>query len=203
MGGKTSGEGPRRIVYVLDISLSMETRMRNAERELRAALGELQNGESFGIVTFYGKTKVFNPRLVPATPQSVAGANSWLDRQRLNSGTNLEKALKAALSIPGVNVVVLITDGAPTYGVGSSKDEATPAEIAANFDRLAQRVRELNRFGARIDTVGLVGKNPDGSDDSFEATRLLQTIARESGGQSKLVSSGQNTENASETAPQN
>lgn len=181
----------------------METRIGHAERELRQALSGLQTGEAFGIVTFYGKTKVFNPRLVPATPQSIAQANRWLDRQRLNSGTNLERALQAALSIKGVNVVVVITDGVPTYGAGSSKNEnATPAEIAQNFARLAQRVRELNRFGARIDTVGLVGKNPDGSDDSFEASRLLQQIARDNGGQSKLVSSGQSLENSGQSNAQ-
>ena len=38
--------------------------------------------------------------------------------------------------------------------------------------------------------MGLVGKNPDGSDDSFEAARLLKQLARESGGASRLVSLG-------------
>jgi outer membrane biosynthesis protein TonB len=203
--GPKAGEGPRRIVYVLDISNSMETRIGHAERELRKALSGLQAAESFSIVTFWRKKDEFSKRLVPATTQNIAKANRWLDKQRLSGGTNLERALTTALSIKGVNVVVVITDGVPNYGIGApeeSKTPPTPQEVAANFDKLARRVRQLNVSGARIDTVGLVGKNPDGSDDSFEATRLLQQIARENGGESKLVSSGESLDGSPQSSPQ-
>ena len=36
--------------------------------------------------------------------------------------------------------------------------------------------------------MGLVGKNPDGSNDSFEAAKLLKQLARDSGSASRLVS---------------
>ncbi|MGI8765952.1 MAG: hypothetical protein ACR2KM_05505, partial [Gemmatimonadaceae bacterium] len=116
----------------------------------------------------------FGKQLLPATPANVAQANRFLDKLKLGDGTNVEGALVRALSMRGVNVVVLITDGVPNYG-------------EQDFDKLAVRVRALNTQKARIFTVGLVGKNPDGSDDSFLATRLLENIAAQNGGEFKLV----------------
>ena len=83
--------------------------------------------------------------------------------------------MERVLSMQDVNVVVVITDGVPTLG---EKD----------FAELARRINELNTSHARIYTIGLVGKNPDGSDNSFEAASLLRQIARDSGGSFRLVS---------------
>ena len=168
--GKGGGSGPRHIVYVLDVSWSMEPRIDRAENELRAALKTLQPNESFGIVALYKKTRVLEKQLLPATPANIAQANRFLNKLILGDGTNVEGAMMRALSMRGVNVVVLITDGVPNYG-------------EADFDNLARRVRALNTQKARIFTVGLVGKNPDGSDDSFLATRLLENIALQNNGE--------------------
>ena len=82
-----------------------------------------------------------------------------------------------ALTRPGVNEVVLLTDGVPTDG-------------ETDFKALAREIRQLNSGHARISAVGMVGKNPDGTDDSFEAAQLLQQIARDSGGVAKMVTVG-------------
>jgi hypothetical protein len=175
--GTGSGEGPRHIVYLLDISESMTSRLDRAKSELRAALNGLDPSESFDIILFYGDSDAFDDGLVPADKEQIAQASSFLDGISLKPGTNLEDGLRRALSMPGVNVVVVLTDGVPTVG-------------QTNFKKLAKDVRRLNVNRARIYTVGLVGKNPDGTDDSFEATRLLQQISADSGGESKLVSLG-------------
>jgi hypothetical protein len=73
-----------------------------------------------------------------------------------------------------VNVVCVITDGVPTYG-------------ERNFTKLARRIRQINVTNARIFTIGLVGENPDGSDQSFEATGLLREIAQQNNGEFRLV----------------
>ena len=83
-----------------------------------------------------------------------------------------------ALSMPDVNEVILLTDGVP-HGEGET-----------DFTKLARLIREHNRSHARISTVGLVGKNPDGTDDSFAAAQLLEEIARDSGGAAKVVPLG-------------
>ncbi|WP_123580611.1 VWA domain-containing protein [Abditibacterium utsteinense] len=173
--GGGAGEGPRHIVYVLDISRSMEPRIERARRELSDALAGLQPQESFNIVAFYGRFQLFKQKLLDVNPQNIAQAGAFLDSLRLDNGTNLERAMEKALGTRGVNVVVVITDGVPTYG-------------EQDFDKLARRVRQLNKSKARIFTVGLVGKDPEGIDQTFEATRLLQQIAKESGGEFRLAS---------------
>ena len=185
--GGVAGEGPRRIVYILDISYSMEPRFERAKRELRDALSGLQEGESFNIIAVYGNVLPFEPRLVDVTPRNIAKGRAFIDSLRLSRYTNLERAFERAFAAPGVNVVVLITDGVPTYGLGApdfseSDNPAIKTDISANFGELARRVRQLNRADARIYTVGLTGKNPNRADDSFEAAGLLQRIATESGG---------------------
>jgi Mg-chelatase subunit ChlD len=163
---------------VLDISLSMEFRIARAERELRQALAGLQVQESFGIVAFYGRTRQFRRNLVPATSQNVTAAGRFLDGLKLDNGTNLERGLTTALRMRDVNVIVVITDGVPTYG-------------EQNFEKLATKIRLQNKTGARIYTIGLVGKNRDGSDDTFEATRLLKQIAAENGGEFRVIAFGE------------
>jgi len=170
--------GVRHVVYVLDVSLSMETRMGRARDELANAITALTSDESFDIECFGEVTHRFSNHLVPADPKDISDALRFLMVQPLMEGTNLGDAMRKALSIDGVNEIVVITDGVPTVG-------------ETNFGRLARMVQKLNQdVNARIDTVGLVGKNPDGTDDSFQASQLLNEIARDSGGASKLVTVG-------------
>ena len=161
----------------------MEPRFERAKQELRDALSGLQAGESFNIIAFYGNVRPFEPRLVEATPRNIDKGRAFIDSLRLGRYTNLERAFEKAFAAPDVNVVVVITDGVPTYGLGSpdfSDDDlkGNDPDIRANFGELAQRVRQLNRSRARIFTVGLTDKQHD----KFEAAGLLQRIAAESGG---------------------
>lgn len=177
-GQAGGGEGPRHIVYVLDVSPSMKTRIDRARQELRNALATLQGGESFDIIAFGGATKAFSDQLVPADTQDIQNGNRFLDSLDYIPGTDLQDALYAALAVKGVNVVVLITDGVPTVG-------------ETDFDKIARHIRKHNGPRARIYTIGLVGKNPDGTDQSFEAGQLLQQLAHDSGGDSRLVPLGE------------
>jgi len=171
--GITTGIGPRHIIYVLDISLSMVTRLKRARQEVRDALATLQPEESFNIIAFSNDITVFRNALVPVTPANIQQANAFLDGLKFEKSTNLEKALRKALAQPDVNLVVVITDGVPTQG-------------QTNWKKLSQLVRSINRNKARIFTIGVVGLHPQGTDRSFEVVRLLQQIARDSRGEFKL-----------------
>jgi hypothetical protein len=179
--GVGNGGGPvagiRHIVYLLDCSPSMTSRINKACQELRDALNTLQPEETFDIICFSGSDTLYKPELTAATPYALQQANYFLSTISLNPGTNLERVMNHALSIPGVNVVYLITDGVPTQG-------------EQDFSRLAEKIDLANINHAKIFTVGLVGVNPDGSNDSFAASKLLTTIADQSGGQSKIVPCG-------------
>ena len=175
--GLAGDGGPRHVVYVLDISGSMTSRIKRADSEIRKTLDGLRPDETFDIIAFNDNVHPFDTELAPATPGMVQRASDFLDTLYVNNGTNLEDAMTAALSIPNVNEVVLLTDGVPTQG-------------EQDFGKLARLIRRRNQTHARISTVGMVGKNPDGTDDTFEATHLLQQIAADSGGACEIVPLG-------------
>jgi len=175
--GLAGDGGPRHIVYVLDISGSMTSRIDRADAEIRKALAGLRPDESFDIIAFNNEVHQFDPSLTPATPDMVHQASVFLSTLQVNDGTNLEGAMTAALQMPDVNEVVLLTDGVPTVG-------------EQDFGKLARLIRRRNRSHARISAVGMVGKNPDGSDNSFDAANLLKQIAADSGGACEIVPLG-------------
>jgi len=181
VGKGMAGDGaPRHIVYVLDISGSMTSRIDRAVSELTHALNGLQLGETFNIIAFSDRIQPYDSNMAPATPATIKQAISFLSMLQVDGGTNLEDAMTRALSLSNVNEVVVLTDGVPTTG-------------ETNFKKLARLIRERNINHARISTVGMVGKNPDGTDDSFEAAHLLRQIADDSGGAAKLVTLGVST----------
>lgn len=177
-GLKSSGK-VRHIVYVLDVSGSMTSRIDRADDELRGALRGLRPGETFNIVAFNGGSGMFDPDMAEATPWMVQRASAFLDSLRVGGGTNLGSAVARALMLRDVNEVVVLTDGVPTAG-------------ETDFERLAQVIRRFNVRHARISTVGMVGRVPGSAakDYSFEAAGLLREIADDSGGASKLVTVG-------------
>ena len=178
--GLAGNGGPRHVVYVLDISGSMTSRIDRAEDELRRALSGLEPQETFNIVVFSDHVRSFDTGMAPATTALKQRADFFLTTLQVGGDTNLDAAMKRALSLPDINDVVLLTDGVP-HGAGEN-----------NFKKLARLIRERNKNHARISTVGLVGRNPDGTDDSFEAAALLRQIAQDSGGASELVTLGIN-----------
>ena len=178
IGQGMAGDGaPRHVVYVLDISGSMTSRIGRAEEELRRALNGLGSEETFNIVVFSDDVATFTSGMARATPDRVRQASDYLSTLHIEGGTDLEDAMTTALSLPDVNEVVVLTDGVPTVG-------------ETDFPTLARLIRRRNRTHARISAVGMVGKNPDGTDDSFEAAKLLEQIARDSGGTAKVVTLG-------------
>lgn len=175
--GLAGDGGPRHIVYVLDISGSMVSRIKRADQEIRKAMAGLRPDETFDVIAFNNEVYTFDSELAPATPSAVKRASEFLDTLIVNQGTNTQAGMTAALSISDVNEVILLTDGVPTQGI-------------TNYDSLASYIQHRNKSHIRISCVGMVGKDPDGTDSSFEATALLQRIAHDGGGACKIVSLG-------------
>lgn len=178
--GLAGDGGPRHIVYVLDISGSMVSRIVRADAEIRKALAGLRPDESFDIIAFNEQVYPFDLGLEPATPRMVHQASVFLDTLQVNAGTYTEAGMTAALIIPGVNEIVLLTDGVPGMGIDDP-------------DKLADYIRRRNKNHARISCVGMVGTDQDGIDRTFEGTHLLERIAHESGGACEIVKLGYKT----------
>lgn len=167
--GTGGGGGPRHVVYVLDVSLSMATRIARARQELRTALTHLSKEDAFDIIAFAEDAQPFDSELISVSAPTIAQADYFLSTLPLRAGTNLEDALTRALAVPNVNMVVVITDGVPTVG-------------ETDWKKLARKIRARNPANVRINAIGLVGRGARGDDHTFEATMLLNDIVEPTGG---------------------
>ncbi|HEX8719262.1 MAG TPA: VIT domain-containing protein, partial [Pyrinomonadaceae bacterium] len=107
---------PKELVFVLDTSGSMSGfPIEKAKETMRLALGGLNPQDTFNLITFAGDTAVLFPRPVPATRANLSKAMKFLEGQGGGGGTEMMKAIRAALadsdSQEHVRVVCFMTDG--------------------------------------------------------------------------------------------
>jgi Ca-activated chloride channel family protein len=107
---------PRELVFVLDTSGSMSGfPIEKAKETMRLALADLNPRDTFNLITFSGDTRILFPKPVPATADNMRLAQSVLAGSYGNGGTEMMKAIKAALdpsdSQDHVRVVCFMTDG--------------------------------------------------------------------------------------------
>ncbi len=110
---------PREVVYVIDSSGSMGgASIRQAQAALDLALARLEPRDTFNVIDFDSGTRRLFPESVPATPDNVAAARSWVAGLEADGGTEMLGALEAALdgqappAQAGLRQVVFVTDGA-------------------------------------------------------------------------------------------
>ncbi len=107
---------PKELVFVLDTSGSMSGfPIEKAKETMNLALSTLNPHDTFNLITFAGDTAILFSEPVPATPQNLQKAKKFLASQEGNGGTEMMKAIKAALdpsdSQQHVRVACFLTDG--------------------------------------------------------------------------------------------
>ncbi|HYG82457.1 MAG TPA: TonB family protein, partial [Pyrinomonadaceae bacterium] len=107
---------PKELVFVLDTSGSMSgPPIEKAKEVIRLALGGLNPQDTFNLITFSGDTHVLFPEPVPATRENLARARRFLETREGAGGTEMMKAIRAALdpsdSQGHVRIVCFMTDG--------------------------------------------------------------------------------------------
>lgn len=141
----------RATLFVLDASASMAHggKFRKAKEELARALRALPKGTVFNVHVFSdtGKRLLYDARrpLLPATPANVEAAITALAKQRVAARpTDLGRAFEKALATPGIDTLVLLSDGMQTADGGRSGAS------------LLFRVEQLNRRSRVVlHTVGI------------------------------------------------
>jgi Ca-activated chloride channel family protein len=160
---------PKDVVYVLDVSGSMEgEKLAQAKQALRHGIELLRESDRFNVVAFSSDWTALRSGLGRATERAKQAANGWIDNLQASGSTGLEAALSHALRMgerERLFLVVLLTDGLPTVGIKQ------PAAIL-------ERVKEANRARARVFTFG-VGYDLD--------VKLLDRIASVTGGERDYV----------------
>lgn len=107
---------PKELVFVLDTSGSMSGfPIEKAKETMALALGSLYPQDTFNLITFAGDTYVLFPQPVPATKANLAAAQEFLASRKGGGGTEMMKAIRAALepsdSQKHVRIVCFMTDG--------------------------------------------------------------------------------------------
>jgi Ca-activated chloride channel homolog len=116
---------PRDLTFVLDVSGSMSGRkIAQAESAGRQILETLSPRDRFRMIDFSSDVRTFRDQWSVATRQNIDAAERYLGELEANGGTNIDAALKAALTPPvereadttRLSLVIFVTDGQPTVG---------------------------------------------------------------------------------------
>ena len=107
---------PKELVFVLDTSGSMSGfPLDKAKETMRLAIDGLNTRDTFNLITFAGDTHILFPEPAPATSSNVRKAQSFLESRRGGGGTEMMKAIRAALdptdSQEHLRIVCFMTDG--------------------------------------------------------------------------------------------
>jgi Ca-activated chloride channel family protein len=107
---------PKELVFVLDTSGSMSGfPIEKAKETMDLALTHMNPGDTFNLITFSGDTHILFPGPLPATAANIALAREFLASRRGSGGTEMMKAIRAALDPSDrqdhIRVVVFMTDG--------------------------------------------------------------------------------------------
>ncbi len=107
---------PKELIFVLDTSGSMSGfPIEKAKEAMKYALDGLYPRDTFNLITFSGDTRILFPKPVPATPENLRKAQEFLASRSGGGGTEMMKAIRAALapsdSADHVRVVCFMTDG--------------------------------------------------------------------------------------------
>jgi Ca-activated chloride channel family protein len=107
---------PKEIVFVLDTSGSMGGfPIEKAREAMNLTLNGLNPNDTFNVITFAGETRILFEDPVPATKENLAAARKLLDKVSSSGGTEMMKAVKAALEPSDakdhVRIVCFMTDG--------------------------------------------------------------------------------------------
>jgi Ca-activated chloride channel family protein len=124
---------PKELVFVLDTSGSMSGfPIEKAKETMRLALDGLNPRDTFNLITFSGDTRILFPQPVAATPENIRTARQFLDSRYGSGGTEMMKAIRAALAPSDdqghVRVVCFMTDGE----VGNDLDIIAEVQKHAN-----------------------------------------------------------------------
>ncbi len=107
---------PKELVFVLDTSGSMSGfPIEKAKETMQLALDNLYPHDTFNLITFAGDTRILFSDPVLATPENLKKAKKFLSEQEGIGGTEMMKAIKAALepsdSQHHLRIVCFMTDG--------------------------------------------------------------------------------------------
>ena len=173
---------PKELVFVLDTSGSMSGfPIEKAKETMKLALDNLYPSDTFNLITFSGDTHILFPQPVHATRANLRRAQAFLQSRSGEGGTEMMKAIKAALEPSNrqshVRIVCFMTDGQ----VGSDMEIISEVQKHQNARVFAFGIGEsVNRF--LLDKMAEAGRGDveyvSLSDDGSAAARRFHERVR-------------------------
>jgi Ca-activated chloride channel family protein len=150
--GAAAAAKPRHLTFVVDVSSSMaeKGKIEQAKSALVQSIGGLNDGDWFNVVQFSTGVEALWDKARPFTAETRREAIAFVEGLRPRGGTNIDAALKTALSEPSKeglpHVVLFLTDGRPTMGAVATD------EILASVRKAAEGARtRIFVFGVGVD----------------------------------------------------
>ena len=173
---------PREMVFLLDCSGSMGgVPLQASKRFVRQALTDMRPTDRFRIVRFSGSASELSAEALPATPDNVAAALTYLDTLRGSGGTAMTEGIRAALTPPipegYIRMVVFLTDGfigneADVIGLlEAEREDARLFAFGVGTSVNRWLIEELARVGRGVARI----VQPDG-DAASHATALAERL---------------------------
>jgi Ca-activated chloride channel family protein len=109
----------RALVVLFDNSLSMQwDKLERTFAATEAALRRLRPADSFNLLIFNSAVNQWAPQPRAATPENIEQALTFIRNSRISGGTDLQKALTAALAQTATSetYLMLVSDGGATEG---------------------------------------------------------------------------------------
>ena len=113
---------PKDVTFVIDASSSIPQHKLNVTvKGVRDAMRQLKPDDRFNVIVFRDTPQPFQPAVVPATPENLAAAETFVRNLESRGETDVYKALQPVVQqqpregTPGV--VVVVSDGRPTAGL--------------------------------------------------------------------------------------
>ena len=116
---RSRSAAPRTLIVLFDNSLSMQwDKLERSFAACETALRRLRPGDSFNLLLFNSEVNLFAPQPRPATPDNIEQALAFIRNSRIRGGTDLQRALTAALGQTTTSepYLMLISDGGATEG---------------------------------------------------------------------------------------
>lgn len=162
---------PKELVFVLDTSGSMSgVPIEKAKETMKLALDNLYPQDMFNLITFSGDTRVLFEQPVRATKANLKQAQDFLASTSGQGGTEMMKAIKAALEPSDrqshVRIVCFMTDGFVGNDmeiIDEIKKHKNARVFAFGIGSSVNRFLLDNMAAAGRGEVEYVGLNDDGS----------------------------------------